>query len=457
MANLKILEYELVRKEEAAKLGIERVTILDEVVKQKRTQLAKEAEEEADIQGEVEPWPDPVDGGQLLKDLVEALQTHVILEEQAAIAVALWIMHAHAHDAANISPILAIISPEKRCGKTTLLSLLSELTPNPLLAANITAAAVFRSVEVWRPTLLVDEADTFLAEREELRGVINSGHNRRSANVIRVVEEGGEQIPKKFSTWAPKAIAQIKDLPDTLQDRSVAIRLRRKLPGESVARFRADRVKHLTDINRRAMRWAQDNMPALREMDVEAPERLHDRAADNWRTLLIIAERIGGDWRDKAHAACMSVEGVSVEADIEVEVSDGIRLLVDTKQVFSDKGAEELSARQIIDALTIMEESHWADYRGGRAITDMAFGKLLKPFGIKSKMGTTGSDKGKKKWHAEDFKDAWKRYIPAEGGKSASQASTASTLLKYKGNLPTQASTAVEPCEDKKLNKINNV
>ena len=211
-----------------------------------------QSESEACLGEALAPWPEPVDGGQLLLTLIAALRAYVILPEHAYLPVALWILHAHAHDAAAISPILAIISPEKRCGKTTLLSLLLELTPKALLAANITAAAVFRAIEVWRPTLLVDEADTFLAEREELRGVINSGHNRRTAVIIRVVEENGEQVPKKFSTWAPKAIAQIKDLPDTLQDRSVAIRLRRKLPGEKVARFRADRTQHLTDINRQA-------------------------------------------------------------------------------------------------------------------------------------------------------------------------------------------------------------
>jgi hypothetical protein len=156
LARLKPIEYERVRKEEAERLGIKRVSVLDAAVKQARAQYAA-ANAAPEIGGETpEPWPDSVDGGGLLAEIVAALRSHVILPEDAYLAVALWILHAHAHDAAAISPILAIISPEKRCGKTTLLSLLQELTPNPILAANITAAAVFRAVEVWRPTLLVD-------------------------------------------------------------------------------------------------------------------------------------------------------------------------------------------------------------------------------------------------------------------------------------------------------------
>jgi putative DNA primase/helicase len=460
LAKLKILEYELVREAEAARLGIKRVTALDEAVKQKRTELAKAREDheaQRDIAAELEPWPDQVNGSDLLRTLIDAVRAHVVLPDHADLAIALWILHAHAHDAAAISPILALISPERRCGKTTLLSLLQELTPNSLLAANITAPAVFRAVEAWRPTLLVDEADTFLAEREELRGVINSGHNRRSAIVIRVVEEDGEQVPKKFSTWAPKAIAQIKDLPDTLQDRSIAIRLRRKLKGEKVARFRADRVQHLSNINRRAVRWAQDNIDALREIDIEAPPQLHDRAADNWRTLLNIAERIGGEWPERAWKAALALEGADKDAEDNTEVTDAVRLLADCKTVFEDSGATELSARQIIDALCDMDESHWADYRAGKSITPHAFADLLKPFGIASKMGTTGSKKGKKFWHKGAFKDAWKRYLSSEGGNYVDQSSTSSTSLKYKDNFDHQSSTAVEDNGWKNINEINAV
>ena len=272
-----------------------------------------------------------------------------------------------------------------------------------------------------------------------------------------MIEEAGEQVPKKFSTWAPKAIAQIKDLPDTLQDRSVAIRLRRKLPGEKVARFRADRTKHLSDINRRAVRWAQDNLDALREMDVEAPPQLHDRAADNWRALLVIAERMGGEWPEKAKSAALAIEGVNADAEAEVEVSDGVRLLLDSKTVFEDRGASELSALEVINGLCLLDESNWADYRNGRAITQHAFAKLLKPFGIASKTATHGREKGKKFWRKEVFRDAWKRYLPGQGGKSHDQSSTSSTSLKYKENFLGQSSTTVEADEGENISEINAV
>src|SRR5262249_30551145 len=116
-------------------------------------------------------------------------------------------------------------------------------------------AAIFRIVEQARPTLLIDEADTFLKENDELRGILNTGH-RRGGQVLRTV--GDDHEPRQFSTWAPAAIAMIGRLPDTLNDRSVIINLRRRKPTEMVKSFRRDRADHLHVLARKMARFAQD-------------------------------------------------------------------------------------------------------------------------------------------------------------------------------------------------------
>ena len=173
-------------------------------------------------------------------DIKNILNWHMVFPDHVAEACTLWVLHTHAIDAARISPLLAITSPEKRCGKTTLECLLSKLTHRPLPAANISPAALFRAVEKWQPTLLIDEADTFLRGNDELRGIINSGHTRDTAFVIRTV--GDDHEPARFSTWGPKAIALIGTLPPTLHDRSIVIRLRRKKPDEKVQRLEMDKL-----------------------------------------------------------------------------------------------------------------------------------------------------------------------------------------------------------------------
>src|SRR5205085_4096102 len=154
---------------------------------------------------EVEPWIEPVDGRVLLNELEETVRRFVVLPKWAAETVALWILHTYAFELRDVSTYLGIESPEKRCGKTTLLSILSRLVNRPVAAANISPSAFFRVIEEVRPTLLIDEADTFLRGNDELRGILNSGYSRKTAYVVRVVSEPWERRrPAGESSDAPR-------------------------------------------------------------------------------------------------------------------------------------------------------------------------------------------------------------------------------------------------------------
>src|SRR6185369_8240693 len=147
-----------------------------------------------------------------------------------------------------------IESPEKRCGKTTLLSVLSELVHRPVVASNISSPAFFRVIEETRPTLLIDEADTFLQGNDELRGILNSGYTRKTAYVVRVSNQAANDerpgsLPgsrlARFSCWCPKVMAAIGRLPDTLADRCIVIRMQRKMASEECERIKNLEVSRL--------------------------------------------------------------------------------------------------------------------------------------------------------------------------------------------------------------------
>src|SRR3954451_3331385 len=138
---------------------------------------------------EVEPWPEPVDGPALLDELEQVMTRHVVLPPFGAEAAALWVLHTYAFQLRDVSTYLGVESPEKRCGKTTLLSVLSELSNRAVALANISSPAVFRAIEEKQPTLLIDEADTFLQGNDQLRGILNSGYTRKTAFVVRVAAQ----------------------------------------------------------------------------------------------------------------------------------------------------------------------------------------------------------------------------------------------------------------------------
>src|SRR5215471_2757905 len=166
------------------------------------------------------------DGGRLLDELVALLRRFVVLPNWAAETIALWIVHTYAFELRNVSTYLGVESPEKRCGKTTLLAVLTELVNRPVVAANISPPAMFRVIEESQPTLLIDEADTFLQGNDELRGILNSGYTKKTAYVLRIApcaaasensnskKQNSKSSLARFSCWCPKAIAAIGRLPD---------------------------------------------------------------------------------------------------------------------------------------------------------------------------------------------------------------------------------------------------
>ena len=97
------------------------------------------------------------DLAQLLDELATYVRRFVVLTDEQRVALALWIFHTHAFEAAETTPYLSITSAEKRSGKSLLLKVLALLVRNPLPTANISDAALFRVIEQEQPTLLFDE------------------------------------------------------------------------------------------------------------------------------------------------------------------------------------------------------------------------------------------------------------------------------------------------------------
>lgn len=398
LADLPPLEYERIREAEAKALCL-RVSILDKAVEAKRPRKA--GRDEADPFEAVAPWGDAVSGAALLTELLATIRRFCVLPAHTAPLMAAWVLHAWTHDAADISPLLAFTSPEKRCGKSTALSVIGALTPKSLHAVNITTAVLFRVVEKYQPTVLVDEGDTFLAENEELRGVLNGGHNRLTAYVWRIV--GDDHEPKRFRVWSPKCIAMIGKLPDTLEDRSISVPLKRKQPGEKVERFRADRVNELLPLRRKCSRWADDNMIRLRDIDPDVPDELHDRAQDNARAICAIADLAGGTWPEKIRAALV---GLTTQSEDEPQ-SVGVLLLRDVAEIFESCNRDRMGSTELLTALTGLEESPWCEWRGGSPISTRGIAKLLKPYGV-----TPKRDREQRFYSRSDFADALNRYLP---------------------------------------------
>ncbi|MFC7382795.1 DUF3631 domain-containing protein [Sphaerisporangium rhizosphaerae] len=348
------------------------------------------------------------DGAALLDALRDALTRYVILPTpEAADAVTLWIAASHAQLAWAHAPRLVIRGPEKRCGKSRLLDVVEATCHDPFITVNSSSAAIYRSISEDPPTMLVDEADTIFGPKadgnEDLRGLLNAGHQRnRPAKRYDAATNRVESIP----TFAMAALAGIGAMPDTIEDRAVVIRMRRRGPGESVAPYRHKRDRpNLRQLAEALAAWLRPDIDTLQE--AEPPMPVEDRAADTWEPLVAVADHAGGTWPARARAAVLAL---TAEADDNSETSTRIRLLTDCRTAFGTDSV--LPTATLLERLKADPEAGWADY-GPTGLTPMKLGALLREYEIRSDTirfpAPVGQAKG---YQRAAFTDAWARYCP---------------------------------------------
>jgi hypothetical protein len=351
------------------------------------------------------------DGAATLDRLHSTLTRYVVLPSPQAIdAVTLWVAASHAQPAWAHAPRLVIRAPEKRCGKSRLLDLIEATCHNPLITVNASTAAMIRSIgSDDPPTILLDEADTVFGGKageahEDLRGLLNAGHQR---NRPAIRWDARAQRVERIPTFAMAALAGIGQMPDTIEDRAVVVRMRRRTPDEHVAPYRHRRDgPHLRQVAAALNTWLRASLPRLEHAAPAMP--LEDRAADTWEPLIAVADLADQDWPDRARYAA---ETLTAERDDSAATSDRVRLLADCRTAFGDH--EALSTVVLLERLKADPEAPWIEY-GGTGLTAMRLATLLREYDIVS--GNIRFPSGQAKgYHRNDFTDAWQRYCPDLG------------------------------------------
>lgn len=398
-----------------------------------------EDEAQNDIFGEVEPWPKPVSGDALLDEVVSTLKRYVAADKETILAAALWVTFTWLIDAVQIAPIANITAPEKRCGKSILLTALGKLAYRPLQVANIAPAALYRSIELWSPTLLIDEVDAFLAAHDDARGILNAGFTRDSASVIRCV--GDDHMPTRFNVWGAKALCGIGKIADTLADRSIPLRLRRRVAGETVERLRHSDPGIWQRLQMKLARFAADNAAVIGDARPDAIQGLNDRANDCWEPLLAIADVAGGHWPKSARHAATVLHGL--EGDTP---SIGVELLQDVKAVFEDKNITKIFSAELLEALVADDEAPWATWNRGKPMSPRQLAGKLVDFGVKSGTVRQGFDT-KKGYSLDQFLDSFTRYLSVS---PPSPSVTPSQPSKYVASSDSLSVTHAASVTDKK-------
>jgi putative DNA primase/helicase len=404
LAALDPIDYEAARLQAVGRLGV-RASILDREVTKKRRALGLETDDD-DGQGRAVkigdplPWHEPVDGDQVATALTAAIKTYAVLPDTAADTIAMWVLHTWVVNMFTMSPRLAITSPTKGCGKTTVLRLLNHITRRPKRSGSISPAALFRVIEKFQPTIMLDETEKYIEHGSDLHALLNEGH-AQGGSVMRVLEKKLEL--REFSLFGAVAFARNGPLPDDLEQRSIIIEMQRRRAHEELAELRDDRAESLQQFARMCCRWADDNGHLLADHDPDMG--MINRNADNWRPLFAIADIIGADWPERIR------EAAAVLAPRESE-SIGPMLLGDIRTLFEEKQADRIGSADMADTLAAIEGRPWAEWgKAKKPLTKNQLAGLLKPFHIISDSVRIG-DRTPKGYYLNQFAEAFERYLP---------------------------------------------
>ena len=381
------------------------VKLLEKAVDAAR--IEQEAEKLLEPHWEVAPADDPVDATQLFAEIEARILQHVVMPKDLAFVVALWVGQTWIHQHGTYSPILGVTSAERDSGKSTLMGVVAFLVRRSLLSVGVSAAALYRSIEKWNPTFVVDEADDAFVDNPDLRQVINSGWTR-GQGVMRCDPDTNE--PRRFSTFCPKAIAlKGRKMPDTMLSRTIFIEMKRRLRSENVNHFRHTDDVGFARMRSQLARWAEDHGEILGAALPDQPEGFINRTASNWHLMFAIADSLGEG--ERARAVAQRIVGATDMA------SAGVALLQDIKTMFEASTLDYLTSKTIIERLTADPEKPWAEWSRGKPITEKGVAGLLHEYHIASR--TVGPrDTHARGYRKADFKDAWQRYLMPEAEKA---------------------------------------
>jgi|ERR1035437_966386 hypothetical protein len=324
---------------------------------------------------------------QLIPDIADLIKRYVVLpSDDHALVLALWVLHTWTFEQSRTTPYIYVHSADKQSGKTRLIEVLEILVRNPMRATSVTPSVMFRAIDTLRPTVLLDEVDTIWAgsRNEIMRNILNGGY-RVGGHVWRIQS----QQPRQYNTFCPKLLAGIYNgfMPDTIQDRCIPVRMKRKEKKQTCEPFYAMNVAGSLEVEDLLMRIEKFVKDFSRELAYQRPEpstAISDRQWEITEPLVALGCVFGAEAR--VRRACLAMF-----QDVKESPSLKTVLLGDIKRAFG--GRERMFTDDIVRSL-------------GGAWNGKLLSIWLAPYGIAPRQIRVGNQTGKG-YKADQFDGVW--------------------------------------------------
>ena len=169
--------------------------------------------------------------------------------------LALYVLNTWCFDLFETVAYLLVTSPLPQCGKSRLLALLTAVCARAKGWVSVSGASMFRTIELYKPTLLIDQVEKLVAADESSRdliAILDAGY-KKGARVLRMTGKNHD-ILMEFSVYCPKVLACVDKPKGALLDRCIVNELERK---PSSVTLKSARTKAIASIAKGCARLAR--------------------------------------------------------------------------------------------------------------------------------------------------------------------------------------------------------
>lgn len=348
----------------------------------------------------------------ILDDVYDYLGRFIVYpNNHARVIHTLWIVHTHLIDAFDYTPRLCILSAEKRSGKSTLVKLTKVLSQKGEAFVNPNPANIYSIIDEGRqaedsyvPTLCIDEQDRLWNRKEtgDLIAIIDQGFEKDNDGVPRTRQNSitGKRTTDRFNTFCPVLLAGIETnmIPDTILDRSIVIRMKRRMSSESIERFRTRYKTQAIELRQKIEQWAKENIEKAKECIPDIPSDIDDRYGDICEPLFVVTNVTNVTDVTRWKEALVNAIKSYASKRAEDEPSRNILWLGEVRDIIGDK--DRVSKQDIINQL----ESRLGMNRN-------VINSLIKKFDIPKDKPIRFIDKTERGWYSSDWVDVFSRYL----------------------------------------------
>jgi 5S rRNA maturation endonuclease (ribonuclease M5) len=238
----------------------------------------------------------------------------------------LWVFHTYLIEKFNTTPILYFYGV-KETGKSRAGEVLSELAFRAQRLTSLTEATLFRQVELFRPTLIIDEIKLNGPGGNQGLADLMKTTYKRGLRVARTnLNKNGENQIEYYDTFTPLVICTTENIPDIIESRCILFIMQKNLnpnlEGAINENWANDLRERLTIF--RAKHFATE----LPEAKPIARRRLNEIMFPLYQTLLLVDPQRENDLiaivklmqKNKENE-----EGMSLEAEIVKAIDDEVQ------------------------------------------------------------------------------------------------------------------------------------